>query len=69
MTGLSKAAVAVLAGLCLAGGAPAGTTVDLTADASRPAANDLVRATVFAEARGSNRPNWRAASIRRSPMG
>ena len=54
MTGLSKAAVAVLAGLCLAGGAPAGTTVDLTADASRPAANDLVRATVFAEARGSN---------------
>lgn len=30
--------------------AVAGTTIDLAADASRPAANDLARATVFAEA-------------------
>lgn len=37
--------------LCLAltGHAAAGTTVDLSAEASRPAANDLARATVFAE--------------------
>lgn len=30
--------------------APMATTIDLSADASRPAANDLARATVFAEA-------------------
>lgn len=30
--------------------APTPTTIDLSADASRPAANDLARATVFAEA-------------------
>ncbi len=34
--------------------APAsGTSIDLTAEASRPAANDLARATVFAEAAGA----------------
>ena len=33
-------------------GAHAGTTVDLAAEASRPAANDLIRATVYAEAAG-----------------
>ena len=49
-----KTAVALLAGTWLASGALAGTTVDLTAEASRPAANDMVRATVFAEAGGSN---------------
>jgi len=45
-------------GLCalllatLATGAQAGTTIDLAADASRPAANDLVRVTLFSEASG-----------------
>lgn len=46
--------VALFAGTLLAAGALAGTTVDLTAEASRPAANDMVRATVYAEASGSN---------------
>ena len=46
--------VALCAGTLLAAGALAGTTVDLTAEASRPAANDMVRATVYAEASGSN---------------
>ena len=46
--------VALCAGTLLAAGALAGTTVDLTAEASRPAANRMVRATVFAEASGSN---------------
>ena len=41
-------------GLLLAGAAQAATTIDLTAEASRPAANDMVRATVFAEASGGN---------------
>lgn len=50
----ARKAVALLAGAWLAGGALAGTTVDLTAEASRPAANDMVRATVYAEASGSN---------------
>ncbi|MBP5996860.1 MAG: SIMPL domain-containing protein [Azonexus sp.] len=50
----ARKAVALLAGAWLAGGALAGTTVDLTAEASRPAANDMVRATVFAEASGNN---------------
>lgn len=48
-----KTCLALLVGL-LCSAAEAGTTVDLTADASRPAANDMVRATVFAEASGSN---------------
>ncbi|HEX5804537.1 MAG TPA: hypothetical protein VFY24_16080, partial [Azospira sp.] len=39
-----------LPSLVLAGGAAASTTIDLSAEASRPAANDLARATVFAEA-------------------
>jgi predicted secreted protein len=48
-----------LLALLLAGpvqGAPpvGGTTIDLAAEASRPAANDLARATVFAEAAGAN---------------
>ncbi len=54
MTSAPKAAVALFAGAWIAGGALAGTTVDLSAEASRPAANDMVRATVFAEASGSN---------------
>ena len=46
--------VTLLTGMLLCTVAGAGTTVDLTAEASRPAANDMVRATVFAEASGSN---------------
>ena len=34
--------------------AHAGTTIDLAAEASRPAANDLVRASVYSEATGNN---------------
>lgn len=44
-----------LLALCLAGAAAqAGTLVDLAADASRPAANDMVRASVYSEASGKN---------------
>jgi predicted secreted protein len=39
--------------LALSGNAIAGTTVDLSAEASRPAANDRARAIVFAEVAGS----------------
>jgi predicted secreted protein len=46
-------ALAALGGILLAGAAQA-ATIDLTAEASRPAANDMVRATVFAEASGNN---------------
>ena len=44
---------ALLAGL-IAISAQAGTTVDLSAEASRPAANDLVRASLYSEASGAN---------------
>jgi predicted secreted protein len=54
MNALRKTFLALLTGMLLRTAAGAGTTVDLTAEASRPAANDMVRATVFAEAGGSN---------------
>jgi len=54
MNALRKPCLALLTGMLLCTAAGAGTTVDLTAEASRPAANDMVRATVFAEAGGSN---------------
>jgi predicted secreted protein len=44
----------LLAGPVLAAAPGSGTTVDLAAEAARPAANDLARATVFAEASGAN---------------
>ena len=46
----------LLASLALAGAnlAHAGPTVELSAEASRPAANDLVRATLYSEAAGAN---------------
>lgn len=46
----------LIAALALLGvsAAQAGTTVDLAAEASRPAANDQVQAVVFVEARGAN---------------
>lgn len=43
-----------LLALALAAPVLAGTTVDLAAEASRPAANDLTRATLFCEASGTN---------------
>lgn len=42
--------IAALVIAASASGAIAATTIDLAADASRPAANDLARATLFAEA-------------------
>lgn len=50
-----RTALAVLiAALSLALRAEAGTLIDLSAEASLPAANDLVRATLFSEASGAN---------------
>ena len=57
-----RADIAVLATM-----AEAAVTIDLTAEASRPAANDMVRATVFAEA-GGNTGEPGAPSIRTSPQ-
>ena len=54
MNATCKTTLTLLTGMLLCTAAGAGTTVDLTAEASRPAANDMVRATVFAEASGSN---------------
>ena len=51
---MRKACLVLLTGALLCTTAGAATTVDLTAEASRPAANDMVRATVFAEASGGN---------------
>lgn len=45
---------ALLAVMLLAVRAEAGTLIDLSAEASLPAANDLVRATLFSEATGAN---------------
>jgi predicted secreted protein len=51
---MNKQLAALLAG-CLAGAtAHAGALVDLAAEASRPAANDMVRASVYSEANGKN---------------
>lgn len=47
-------AAALFAGTLLATAAQAGPLVELSADASRPAANDLLRASVYGEASGSN---------------
>lgn len=49
-----KTCLALLTGILLCTATQAATTIELTAEASRPAANDMVRATVFAEASGSN---------------
>jgi predicted secreted protein len=51
---MKKFPITLLIGALFSAAALAGTTVDLSAEASRPAANDMVRATVFAEASGSN---------------
>ena len=44
----------LIAGALLSSVALAGTSIDLSAEASRPAANDRVRATIYAEASGNN---------------
>lgn len=49
-----KKTLALIASALLSGGTLAGTSIELSAEASRPAANDMVRATVYAEANGSN---------------
>jgi len=52
---MSRLATLLLAAACCASlSVQAGTLVDLAAEASRPAANDLVRASVFSEASGKN---------------
>ena len=50
---MKKRLTALLAG-CIAGAVQAGALVDLSAEATRPAANDMVRASVFSEASGKN---------------
>ncbi len=54
MKSILRTPIVLLVGALFSAAALAGTTVDLSAEASRPAANDMVRATVFAEASGSN---------------
>lgn len=52
---MSRLAMLLVAAACY-GSAPvqAGALVDLAAEASRPAANDMIRASVFSEANGKN---------------
>ena len=51
---MTRNALAGIAGLLFSLPVLAGTLVDLSAEASRPAANDLLRATVYSEASGAN---------------
>jgi len=51
---MKKKSLTLLAAALLSLGAQAGTLVDLSANASLPAANDLIVATVYAEASGNN---------------
>ncbi len=51
---MKKKHLALFANTLLSLGAQAGTLVDLAASASLPAANDLIVATVYAEASGNN---------------
>lgn len=50
---MKKTPLSLLA-LALSATAQAGALVDLSAEASRPAANDMVRASIYSEASGSN---------------
>lgn len=50
---MKKTLLALLAG-SFAGASQAGALIDLAAEAGRPAANDMVRASVYSEASGSN---------------
>lgn len=49
-----KKSLILLLAACSAGVAQAGAQVDLAAEASRPATNDMVRATIYSEASGTN---------------
>lgn len=51
---LAPLAAALFAGTLLATAAQAGPLIELSAEASRPAANDLLRASVYGESSGSN---------------
>lgn len=51
---MKKPVVILLAGCLAATAAQAGALVNLAADASRPAVNDLVRASVYSEANGGH---------------
>ena len=51
---MSKVLMMLIAGCFAAATAQAGALVDLSAQASRPAANDMVRASVYSEASGKN---------------
>jgi predicted secreted protein len=51
---MSRVLTALLAGCFAGAGAHAGALVDLSAEASRSAPNDMVRASVFSEANGNN---------------
>lgn len=51
---MSKALLMLITGCLAAATAQAGALVDLSAQASRPAANDMVRASVFSEASGKS---------------
>lgn len=53
-TRLLPAALIAIAALALPPAAAAGTLIELSADAQRPAANDLLRATVYAEANAAD---------------
>lgn len=51
---MKRILTALFAGCFAGASAQAGALVDLSAEASRPAANDMVRASVFSEASGNN---------------
>lgn len=51
---MKRQVLTVLGGVAISFAASAGTLVDLSAEASRPAANDLLRASVYSEANGAN---------------
>lgn len=54
MTAVTRNSLAILLSTLLAGTAQAGPTIELNAEASRPAANDMIHATVYSEASGKN---------------
>jgi predicted secreted protein len=51
---MTKTTLSLLATLLLSSAAQAGPLIDLNAEASRPAANDLIQVSVFSEASGPN---------------
>lgn len=51
---MNRALIMLIVGCLAAATAQAGALVDLSANASRPAANDMVRASVYSEASGKN---------------